>query len=158
MFREDTGDFPSIYLSAPIHQIFILDFFQETYLSTSNNIEAFKPSSLTMASPNVITTTHDSTGLSVFSAAPVFHALTPKVGIIYSTASSSPVSFKDDADLVAHDGRTAAAGLIPTAGSVLASVEFPPGATDTYSRMHRTETLDLGVVVAGEGMWAVHFS
>ncbi|RJE21055.1 Cupin domain protein [Aspergillus sclerotialis] len=99
-----------------------------------------------MTSPTVITTTHNSDGLSVFRDNPVFKSFSTKVGIVYSTADNGPVTLSNDKDLADHEARNAFA-LIPTQGSVVLVAEWPPG---TEPRMHRTLSVDVGVMIAGE--------
>jgi hypothetical protein len=102
-----------------------------------------------MSSPTVITTTHDEQGLSVFQSNPTFKQFSDKVGVIYSTATNGPVVLTNNKDLADHEARDASA-LIPKEGSVVLVAEWPPG---TEPRMHRTLSVDVGVMLAGESMF-----
>ena len=65
------------------------------------------------------------------------------------TTSSFPVSMNDDADLTTHD-KVLASGtlkLVNPGGTVCRIVDFAPGFTCS---MHRTQSLDYGVVLDGE--------
>lgn len=62
--------------------------------------------------------------------------------------SEFPVSFTDGADTTAYrDFLASPPGLVVNGGTVLRYVDMPPGAT---SPMHRTVSLDYGVVLEGE--------
>ncbi|ETN42318.1 uncharacterized protein HMPREF1541_01472 [Cyphellophora europaea CBS 101466] len=64
------------------------------------------------------------------------------------TTSQYPVSFKDNKDLAQYEGNlTAKPGLVVPGGSVLRVVDLMPGGV---SAMHRTVSLDYGVVLEGE--------
>jgi hypothetical protein len=67
--------------------------------------------------------------------------------VIYTT-SEFPVSLTDDADLTAHDAVLAAGtlGLVRAGGTICRMVDFPPGCPPL---MHRTQSLDYGVVLEG---------
>lgn len=94
---------------------------------------------------SVITTTHDANGLSVFRDSPSLKTITPRVGLLYSTAAKQPVVLSNDQDLHAHEARDSSP--IPSEGSTVLVVEWPPGAE---SPQHRTLSVDVGVVIAGE--------
>ena len=99
------------------------------------------------------TTTHTPDGLSIFRSEPAPKSNNPKVAVIYSTSSSGPVDFKDDIDITTHDSIDPSRGLLPRdGGSRLCTIEWPAGNTQNFSRMHRTPTLDLGVMTAGTGI------
>lgn len=100
-----------------------------------------------MPAPTVVTTTHNPNGLSVFRDSPGFKAVTERVGLLYSTAFNHPVALAGDSDLIAHEARSNMP--IPTEGSVVLVAEWPPGAA---SPLHRTLSVDVGVMIAGEGM------
>ncbi|KAF2185766.1 hypothetical protein K469DRAFT_687618 [Zopfia rhizophila CBS 207.26] len=102
-------------------------------------------------------TAHDSNGLSIFS--PAYDPSAPKrlypnnsaFHLDYTT-SSTPVSFTSNADLKAYDSDVARCeSLAPyfTApnGSAIRHADTPPGGV---SPMHRTLTLDYGIVLEGE--------
>ena len=68
--------------------------------------------------------------------------------VIYTT-STFPPDLTHDADLAAHDGviRSRQLGLVNPNGSVARIVDFSPGAAPL---MHRTVSLDYGIVIEGE--------
>jgi hypothetical protein len=102
-----------------------------------------------MSSPSIITTTHNAEGVSVFrDQNPAVKNITSKVKVIYGTNSSAPVDFDNDRDIAAYEAGDHSA-LIPKEGTVMLTVEWPPS---TEPRMHRTPTLDIGVMITGESM------
>ncbi|KAI1613362.1 hypothetical protein EDD37DRAFT_679671 [Exophiala viscosa] len=64
------------------------------------------------------------------------------------TTSEFPVSFNDDVDIKKHDDRVNSGkmGIVNPRGTVLRFVDFSPG---FESMMHRTRSLDYGIVVEG---------
>lgn len=106
-----------------------------------------------MPQPTVVTTTHDANGLSVFRDNPSYKTINPRVGMLYSTASNPPVILADDNDLLAHEKRDNKP--LSTEGSVVFVAEWPPGA-DTP--IHRTLSVDVGVMIAGESMIYIYQS
>lgn len=59
-----------------------------------------------------------------------------------------PADLNGDADVAAHDARPAAAGsLVSAGGTVLRFVDFAPG---YECMMHRTQSVDYGIVLEGE--------
>ncbi|KAK4502771.1 hypothetical protein PRZ48_006197 [Zasmidium cellare] len=64
------------------------------------------------------------------------------------TTSQFPVSMNNDADISTHDTRLASSklGIVNPGGTVLRFVDFAPG---FESMMHRTQSLDYGIVIAG---------
>ncbi len=65
------------------------------------------------------------------------------------TTSSFPVDLNRDADIAAHDAliSTGSLGLVNPHGTVIRCVDFAPG----YAcGMHRTQSLDYGIVIEGE--------
>jgi len=68
---------------------------------------------------------------------------------IYST-SATPPSFANNIDITTHEQAVASGslGLVQPNGSVCSLVELGPG--NKTPHMHRTQSLDYGVVVAGE--------
>ena len=68
--------------------------------------------------------------------------------VLYTT-SKSPVSLHADSDLQTHDELLSSGtlGLVQKHGSVLRIVDFAP---NTAGRMHRTRSLDYGIVLEGE--------
>ncbi|KAK4236200.1 hypothetical protein C8A03DRAFT_17141 [Achaetomium macrosporum] len=65
------------------------------------------------------------------------------------TTSTFPPDLNDDADIAAHEQLMASGklGLVNPRGTVLRCVDFAPG----YScAMHRTQSLDYGIVIEGE--------
>ena len=98
-------------------------------------------------------TDHDADGKAVFSDR--ISDLQPWVPIdkeanfsLNYTTSQFPVSFKDNKDLAQYEGYLEAKpGLVVPGGSVLRVVDLAPGG---LSAMHRTVSLDYGVVLEGE--------
>jgi len=100
-------------------------------------------------------TTHDNSGKAVF-----FPSITPAVpfeevagtrgdrfGLAYAT-NTIPACLTDDADIQAYNSFLAdKPGIIVKGGTVLRMVDIAPGNT---SPMHRTISLDYGVVLEGE--------
>lgn len=68
--------------------------------------------------------------------------------VVYTT-STFPPNMSGDADLVAHDKviQSKQLGLVNPNGTVARIVDFGPG---TQPLMHRTQSLDYGVVLEGE--------
>ncbi|KIW19373.1 hypothetical protein PV08_03668 [Exophiala spinifera] len=64
------------------------------------------------------------------------------------TTSEFPVSTNGDVDILTHDQRLASGkmGIVNPGGTVLRFVDFAPG---FESMMHRTRSLDYGIVVEG---------
>ena len=67
--------------------------------------------------------------------------------VVYTTAHF-PASLNEDADIKAHDALTASGklGLVNSGGTVCRIVDFAPG---FECMMHRTQSLDYGVVIEG---------
>ena len=101
-----------------------------------------------MSAPNIITTGHNADGLSTFIDNPRYQQFSPHVGIIYSAANSGPIDLNKNADISAFEARDHA-GLIPKEGSVVLVAEWPPLA-DSIAKIHRTMSVDLGVVIVGQ--------
>lgn len=68
--------------------------------------------------------------------------------VLYST-SESPADLNQDKDLATHDKLidSGMLGLVNANGSVLRIVDFGPGLS---GRMHRTQSLDYGIILEGE--------
>ncbi|KAH0840609.1 hypothetical protein AYO21_03938 [Fonsecaea monophora] len=112
------------------------------------------PASLPSALPEttVHITTHDSSGKATLysSSQNEWNWVSDRsVGLktVYTT-SSFPVSLNDDADIEAHKATVASGklGLVQKGGTVCRLVDFGPGNTPL---MHRTQSLDYGVVLEG---------
>jgi len=105
-----------------------------------------------LPSLNRYITTHDASGKAIISnsipsAASWTSAGEAKFFLGYCT-STFPVSLGGDQDIQTYDGyRNAAPGLVIPGGTVMRMVDVPPGHT---SPMHRTSSLDYGVVLEGE--------
>jgi len=105
-----------------------------------------------LPSLNRYITTHDTSGKAIISnaipeAASWTSAGEAKFFLGYCT-STFPVALKGDQDIQTFDHyRSAAPGLVVPGGTVLRIVDIPPGLT---SPMHRTSSLDYGVVLEGE--------
>ncbi|RMZ90356.1 hypothetical protein DV736_g2407, partial [Chaetothyriales sp. CBS 134916] len=101
-----------------------------------------------MAAPNVITTGHDpNTGASVFIDSPEYKTISPHVGVIYSS-DEAVLDLNKNADLEAFKARDHA-GLIPKEGAVVLVAEWPPS-TNSSEKIHRTLSVDIGVMLQGE--------
>ncbi|KAI4176556.1 MAG: hypothetical protein LQ346_007855 [Caloplaca aetnensis] len=102
-------------------------------------------------------TAHNSDGLAVFhSSTPGdWTTLTPSMAfnVIYTT-STSPPSLQDADDIAKHEEVIASGylGLVNPNGSVCRMVDFGPSTSEAHSKplMHRTESLDYGIVIHGE--------
>ncbi len=70
------------------------------------------------------------------------------MSLVYTTSEPLP-NLNDDADVKAHEKKVAAgkAGLVSPNGSVCRLVDFAPG---NDPQMHRTKSLDYGIVMEGE--------
>ncbi|KAK4118518.1 hypothetical protein N657DRAFT_628394 [Parathielavia appendiculata] len=103
--------------------------------------------------PNRVITGHNSSGQSVI------HSSTPFTWSPYAdsnlafsvpyTTSSFPADLNADADIVHHERviSSGTLGLVNPRGTVLRCVDFAPG----YAcAMHRTQSLDYGIVLEGE--------
>ncbi|KAG6988497.1 hypothetical protein G7Y79_00072g097590 [Physcia stellaris] len=101
-----------------------------------------------MSAPNIITTGHNSDGLSTFIDNPKYKAFSPHVGILYGTVGDGPINLNDNADISAFEAHDNP-GLIPKEGSVVLVAEWPPG-TDSIAKIHRTLSVDVGVMIEGE--------
>ncbi|KAL8922379.1 MAG: hypothetical protein Q9208_005232 [Pyrenodesmia sp. 3 TL-2023] len=73
--------------------------------------------------------------------------------VIYTT-STSPPSLKDNDDIAKHEEVIASGDLrlVNPNGSVCRIVDFGPSTSEAHSQplMHRTESLDYGIVIQGE--------
>jgi len=105
-----------------------------------------------LTDPTIIVTTHNSTGkATVHSSSKNPWAWFPDraVGfnVVYTT-DQFPVSMNDDADIKAHQNTMSSGklGLVKKGGTVCRIVDFGPGGTPL---MHRTQSLDYGVVLEG---------
>ena len=100
-----------------------------------------------MSSPTIITTGHNADGLSTFIQNPASQQFSPRIGIIYSS-DGQPLDLNNSADIAAFEARDHA-DLIPKEGSVVLVAEWPP-ATDGVSKMHRTLSVDVRVMIQGQ--------
>ena len=97
-------------------------------------------------------TDHDGNGLSIFSSfseAAVYEYVNPEMDFFVAYANSFPPDMNDSADLANYkkvDEGPQPSITIP-GGTVLRVCNFAPGST---TAMHRTMSLDYGVVVEGE--------
>jgi quercetin dioxygenase-like cupin family protein len=100
---------------------------------------------------NCIVTTHSPSGKAVFTnAVPAIPPQTsPNGNVTYVyTTTQFPVSMNADADITAHSAHVAAPPRIVVPGGTTAMVvDLKPGAS---TAMHRTVSLDYGVVIEGE--------
>ena len=106
-----------------------------------------------LPSINRFITDHDSSGKAIFTTTipePLAWSSLPnraKFALGYTT-TASPVSFSDQKDLSTYRHyQTNPPGIVIPGGTVLRFVDSPPG---SLSPMHRTVSLDYGVVLEGE--------
>lgn len=101
--------------------------------------------------PAVLTTGHDGQGKSVFIESAEAKQATPLTRVVYGTCDDGPVNVNGDADL-SHFAALdlAKSGFIPTHGCRVMAGEFPPG-TDRREDLHRTLSVDIVIVVEGQG-------
>jgi len=93
-----------------------------------------------------IVTGHDSAGRAIVESDETFRtAVIPSGDAAFSLVWTSPTLPADNNDSV--DGRTRDAGLTLDGGSVIRVVDMLPGG---LSPMHRTNSLDYGIVLSGE--------
>jgi quercetin dioxygenase-like cupin family protein len=93
-----------------------------------------------------IVTGHDDAGRAIIESDETFRTeLIPSGDAAFSLVWTSPTVPVDNNDPV--DGRTREAGLTLHGGSVIRVVDMLPGRA---SPMHRTNSLDYGIVVSGE--------
>ncbi|KAI0392140.1 hypothetical protein F5Y17DRAFT_437616 [Xylariaceae sp. FL0594] len=122
--------------------------------SSSNTADQPPSSSSPLRTTKTLITTHDpSTGLATLS--PSSHAAQYKSfegGIMYFNevyTNTFPADLNAESDISAHAERLASGklGLATKGGSVARQVDFAPG---YECMMHRTQSLDFGVVLEGE--------
>ncbi|KAL8715714.1 MAG: hypothetical protein Q9220_000381 [cf. Caloplaca sp. 1 TL-2023] len=102
-------------------------------------------------------TTHNTDGLAVFhSSTPgAWATLNPSMAfnVVYTT-SVCPPSVNNDIDITNHGNvmQSGKLGLVNPNGTVCRIVDFGPSTADTHSTpvMHRTQSLDYGIVLEGE--------
>ena len=102
-------------------------------------------------------TGHNDKGLAIFSdkldeAQPWQEILKGQANFsLCYTTSKFPVSFKDDEDIKNYEGYLAKSpDLVIPGGSVLRIVDFGPGSGEKKPFMHRTISIDYGIVTEGE--------
>lgn len=100
--------------------------------------------------PTTFITGHDAAGKAVVhSSRPVKWERFDNDDLVMSVAytTSFPADLNSDADLAAHDARlTKELGLVNTGGTVLRFVDFAPS---YQCMMHRTQSIDYGIVIEG---------
>ncbi|KAI4235952.1 MAG: hypothetical protein L6R40_006320 [Gallowayella cf. fulva] len=102
-------------------------------------------------------TGHNADGLAVFhsSTPAAWSTWTPSLAfnVVYTTSDPMP-SMNNDVDIDTHESVTASGklGLVNPTGSVCRMVDFGPSTDDEHSKqlMHRTQSLDYGIVLEGE--------
>ncbi|KAL8675657.1 MAG: hypothetical protein Q9224_007431 [Gallowayella concinna] len=102
-------------------------------------------------------TGHNKDGLAIFhSSTPgAWTTFTPSLAfnVVYTTSVPKP-SLNHDIDISTHESVTASGklGLVNPTGSVCRMVDFGPSTSDEHSKpvMHRTQSLDYGIVLEGE--------
>lgn len=107
-----------------------------------------------MKAPTRIITTHDSEGKAVFSTAipdqPTAQTVANGDATFYLSYATDqyPVDLNEDKDLKTYQKYTAnPPGIVIGSGTVLRHVDMAPG---VLSAMHRTVSLDYGIVIEGE--------
>jgi hypothetical protein len=113
---------------------------------TSNQLAADLPG------PTAFLTGHNDSGKAVLhSRRPVDWAVFDDGKMTMSVAytTSFPPDLNADADVAAHDARMSSGklGLVASGGTVLRFVDFAPG---HECMMHRTQSVDYGIVLEGE--------
>lgn len=108
----------------------------------------------TLRTPQRYITTHDDKGKAILdtslpAAAPFYELPTKEAAFAQCYVTNTfPTNLSSDADLnIYKDFLQSPPGLTVSGGSVLRYVDMPPGVT---SPMHRTVSLDYGVVIEGE--------
>jgi hypothetical protein len=101
--------------------------------------------------PTTYITGHDqSTGKAIIQASrPVeWTTFSPDLSMSVGYTTTFPADLNHDADMTAHDAKLAsgALGLVSAGGTVLRYVDFAPATT---CMMHRTQSVDYGIVVEG---------
>jgi len=105
---------------------------------------------------NSYITTHNSAGKAIATTHPASWWVGANQGIAFDvvyTTSAMPVDMNDDRDVKQHEDLMAAGklGLVNRGGTVCRIVDFPP---ENQPLMHRTQSLDYGVVLEGSlEMW-----
>ncbi|KAL8640546.1 MAG: hypothetical protein Q9228_002548 [Teloschistes exilis] len=102
-------------------------------------------------------TTHDSNGKAVFHSSEPgdWTTYSPSMAfdIIYTT-STSPPNMNNDRDISDHEAvrNSGKLGLVNPGGSVCRIVDFGPSSSEEPAKgiMHRTQSLDYGIVLEGE--------
>lgn len=106
-----------------------------------------------LRAPNRFITDHDASGLAVFNTTLPEPLPAQVIGngdkfYLGYTTSEYPVSFADNQDVAGYAAHLASPpGIVVPGGSVLRIVDLRPGGE---SPMHRTVSLDYGVVLEGE--------
>lgn len=106
----------------------------------------------TLPGPTTYLTGHDTTtGLSVIhSARPANWTRhdSNRLAMAVAYTTSFPADLNADADIAAHDAKMKSSiGLVSAGGTVLRFVDFAPG---YECLMHRTKSVDYGIVVEGQ--------
>ncbi|KAF6813340.1 cupin domain containing protein [Colletotrichum sojae] len=114
---------------------------------------ASQPPPNDLRNPNRFITDHRPDGKAVFNttlAEPIPPQTVGGNAVFYLgyTTEQTPTSFDNNADVTAYASRLAdPPGIVIPGGSVMRIVDMPPG---SLSPMHRTVSLDYGVVLEGE--------
>ncbi|RMY29159.1 hypothetical protein D0866_08891 [Hortaea werneckii] len=102
---------------------------------------------------NRLITTHNNKGEAIFSDAVASETPQTEVGGgaifgLHYCSENFPVEMNQDKDIQAYQSyMNQAPGLVISSGTVLRTVDMPPGA---LSPMHRTVSLDYGIVLEGD--------
>ncbi|KAL8703710.1 MAG: hypothetical protein Q9201_003111 [Fulgogasparrea decipioides] len=101
-------------------------------------------------------TTHNSDGLAIFHSSTTsgWKTFTPSMAfnVVYTT-SISPPNMNNDMDISNHEALCSSGklGLVNPNGSVCRIVDFGPSSSEEHTKpvMHRTQSLDYGIVLEG---------
>lgn len=112
-----------------------------------------QPSASTLRTPHRFITDHNAEGLAIFNTSIPEPIPSQTIGVgdkfyLGYTTSEYPVSFTDNKDISSYAKQLdSPPGIVVPGGSVLRIVDIRPGGD---SPMHRTVSLDYGVVLEGE--------
>ncbi|KAL8993006.1 MAG: hypothetical protein Q9169_006664 [Polycauliona sp. 2 TL-2023] len=98
-------------------------------------------------------TGHNSDGKAIFHSSKPGEWANYDFNVVYNTSVPKP-SMTDNVDITTHESvmESGKLGLVNPNGSVARIVDFGPSTEDAHSKpvMHRTQSLDYGVVLEGE--------
>lgn len=142
---------PQMLICMHDHSLWVVVLLLEAFLLKSGLPNPTMPSPL--KPPNRLITTHNAEGKAIFSNAFAEETEQKQIGgdaafMLGYTTDEFPADLNDDQDIRSYrDYSKQPPGLVINTGSVLRYVDVPPGST---SPMHRTVSLDYGIVLEGE--------